>query len=152
MQLQVIITRLPITPDDRITVPESEVGILLQDLDKKRAPRSLPRPRPGSKRARRTLTLPRDAVDLVTAQQSWDPGPWHDYANEDAHAFNCQALTATQWRNAPKLSTTMDSEGGTSTKQADFGPFDDANNYYGEQDCADALDDDGLSAWYFVQA
>ena len=103
------------------------------------APRGLPRPRPGSKRARRTLTLPRDAVDLVTARQSWDPGPWHDYANEDAHAFNCQALTATQWRNAPKLSTTMDSEGGTSTKQADFGPFDDANNYYGEQDCADAV-------------
>ena len=61
-------------------------------------------------------------------------------------------LTATQWRNAPKHSTTMDSEGGTSTKQADFGPFDDANNYYGEQDCADAFDDDGLSAWYFDQA
>ena len=152
MQLQVIITRLPISPDDRITVPESEVGILLQDLDKKRAPRSLPRPRPGSKRARRTLTLPRDAVDLVTARQPWDPGPWHDYANEDAHAFNCQTLTATQWRNAPKHSTTTDSEGGTSTKQADFGPFDDANNYYGEQDCADAFDDDGLSAWYFDQA
>ena len=53
---------------------------------------------------------------------------------------------------APKLSTTMDSEGGTSTKQADFGPFDDANNYYGEQDCADAFDDEGLSAWYFDQA
>ena len=80
--MQVIITRLPITPDDRITVPESEVGILLQDLDKKRAPRSLPRPRPGSKRARRTLTLPRDAVDLVTARQYWDPGPWHDYATK----------------------------------------------------------------------
>ena len=151
MQLQVIITRLPITPDDRITVPESEVGILLQDLDKKRAPRSLPRPRPGSKRARRTLTLPRDAVDLVTARQPWDPGPWHDYANEDAHAFNFQALTATQWRTAPKRSTTMDSEGGTSTKQTDFGPFDDANSYYGEQDCADAFDDNGLSAWYFDQ-
>ena len=93
-QLQVIIPRLPINPDDRITVPESEVGILLQDLDKKRAPRGLPRPRPGSKRVRRTLTLPRDAVDLVTARQSWDPCPWHDYANEDAHAFNCHCTPA----------------------------------------------------------
>ena len=74
-----------------------------------------------------------------------------DCANEDAHAFNCQALTATQWRIAPKPSTTMDSEGGTSTKQADFEPFDDATNY-GEQDCADAFDDEGLSAWYFDQA
>ena len=46
----------------------------------------------------------------------------------------------------------MDSEGGTSTKQADFEPFDDANNYYGEQNCADAFDDEGLSAWYFDQA
>ena len=98
-------------------MPESEAGILLQDLGKKRAPRGLPRPRAGSKRARRTLALPRDAVDLVTARQAWDPGPWHDYANEDAHAFNCQALTATQWRIAPKLSTTRDSERGTSTKR-----------------------------------
>ena len=46
----------------------------------------------------------------------------------------------------------MDSEGGISTKQAELGPFDDANNYYGEQDCADAFDDGGLSVWYFDQA
>ena len=60
--------------------------------------------------------------------------------------------TATPGRIAPKPSTTMDSEGGTSTKQADFEPFDDATNYYGEQDCADAFDDEGLRAWYFDQA
>ena len=35
---------------------------------------------------------------------------------------------------------------------ADFEPFDDATNYYGEQDCAEDFDDDGLSAWYFDQA
>ena len=35
---------------------------------------------------------------------------------------------------------------------ADFEPFDDATNYYAEQDCADAFDDEGLSAWYFDQA
>ena len=33
----------------------------------------------------------------------------------------------------------------------DFEPFDDATNYYGEQDCADAFDDEGLSARYFDQ-
>ena len=70
-----------------------EAGILIQDLDKKRAPRGLPRPRAGSKRARRTLALPRDAVDLVTARQAWDPGPWPDYADEDAEVFDhCPAL------------------------------------------------------------
>ena len=31
----------------------------------------------------------------------------------------------------------------------DFKPFDDATNYYGEHDCADAFDDEGLSARYF---
>ena len=45
----------------------------------------------------------------------------------------------------------MDSEGGISTKQAELGPFDDATNYYGEQDCADAFDDEGLRARYFDQ-
>ena len=33
--------------------------------------------------------------------------------------------------------------------ESDFEPFDDATNYYGEQDCADAFDDAGLSARYF---
>ena len=32
--------------------------------------------------------------------------------------------------------------------EADFEPFNDATNYYVEQDCADAFDDEGLSAWY----
>ena len=35
---------------------------------------------------------------------------------------------------------------------ADFEPFDDATNYYGEQDCAEDFDDEGLSAWYLDQA
>ena len=35
--------------------------------------------------------------------------------------------------------------------ESDFEPFDDATNYYGEQDCADAFDDAGLSARYFDQ-
>ena len=46
----------------------------------------------------------------------------------------------------------MDSERGSSTTQADFEPYDDAINCYGEQHCADAFDDEGLSAWYFDQA
>ena len=33
--------------------------------------------------------------------------------------------------------------------ELDFEPFDDATNYYGEHDCADAFDDEGLSARYF---
>ena len=33
--------------------------------------------------------------------------------------------------------------------EADFEPFDNTINYYAEQDCADAFDDDGLRAWYF---
>ena len=33
-----------------------------------------------------------------------------------------------------------------SPKQADFGPFDDANNYYGEQDCADVSEQATLLA------
>ena len=35
--------------------------------------------------------------------------------------------------------------------EADFEPFDDATNYYGEEDCADAFDDQGFSARYFDQ-
>ena len=35
--------------------------------------------------------------------------------------------------------------------ESDFEPFDDATNYYGEQDCADPFDDAGLSARYFDQ-
>ena len=35
--------------------------------------------------------------------------------------------------------------------ESDFEPVDDATNYYGEQDCADAFDDEGLSARYFDQ-
>ena len=35
--------------------------------------------------------------------------------------------------------------------ESDFEPFDDATNYYGEQDCADAFDNAGLSARYFDQ-
>ena len=62
---------------------ESEAGILLPDLGKKRAPKGLPRRREGSKRARRTLALLREAVHLDTARRAWDPGPWHDYANDD---------------------------------------------------------------------
>ena len=38
----------------------------------KRAPRGLPRPRAGSKRARRTLALPRNAVDPDTVRQAWE--------------------------------------------------------------------------------
>ena len=33
----------------------------------------------------------------------------------------------------------------------DFEPFDDATNSYGEEDCADAFDDQGFSARYFDQ-
>ena len=35
--------------------------------------------------------------------------------------------------------------------ESDFEPFDDATNYYGEQDRADAFNDEGLSARYFDQ-
>ena len=35
--------------------------------------------------------------------------------------------------------------------EAGFEPFDDATNYYGEEDCADAFDDEGFSARYFDQ-
>ena len=35
--------------------------------------------------------------------------------------------------------------------ESDFEPSDDATNYYGEEDCADAFDDAGLSARYFDQ-
>ena len=35
--------------------------------------------------------------------------------------------------------------------ESDFEPFDDATNYYGEEDCADAFDDEGFSARYFDQ-
>ena len=35
--------------------------------------------------------------------------------------------------------------------ESDFEPFDDATNYCAEQACADAFDDEGLSAWYFDQ-
>ena len=50
--LQVIITRFPINADGRITVPESEADILLHDLDKKTAPKGLPR-----RRGRRRRTV-----------------------------------------------------------------------------------------------
>ena len=36
--------------------------------------------------------------------------------------------------------------------ESDFEPFDDATNYYGEHDCADAFDDEGLSARYCADA
>ena len=35
--------------------------------------------------------------------------------------------------------------------EAGFEPFDDATNYYGEEDYADAFDDEGFSARYFDQ-
>ena len=35
--------------------------------------------------------------------------------------------------------------------ESDFEPFDDATNYYGEEDSADAFDDEGFSARYFDQ-
>ena len=35
--------------------------------------------------------------------------------------------------------------------ESDFEPFDDATNSYGEEDCADAFDDQGFSARYFDQ-
>ncbi len=48
--LQVIITRFPINLDGRLTVPESEAELLLQDLVKNRAPKGLPKRRKGHKR------------------------------------------------------------------------------------------------------
>ena len=44
---------------------------------------SLPGPRAEQTRAPDTRSLHRDAVDPDTARQAWDPGPWHDYANDD---------------------------------------------------------------------
>ena len=35
--------------------------------------------------------------------------------------------------------------------ESDFEPFDNATNYNGEEDCAEAFDDQGLSARYFDQ-
>ena len=35
--------------------------------------------------------------------------------------------------------------------ESDFEPFDDATNSYGEEDCADAFDDQGFSARYLDQ-
>jgi hypothetical protein len=35
--------------------------------------------------------------------------------------------------------------------ESDFEPFEDATNYYGKDDCADAFDDEGFSARYFDQ-
>ena len=29
----------------------------------------------------------RAAVGLDTARRAWDPGPWHDYANDDYAAY-----------------------------------------------------------------
>ena len=36
--------------------------------------------------------------------------------------------------------------------ESDFEAFNDATYYYGEEDCADAFDDQGFSARYFDQA
>ena len=41
--------------------------------------------------------------------------------------------------------------GGSKAAEAGFEPFDDATNYYGEEDYADAFDDEGFSARYFDQ-
>ena len=35
--------------------------------------------------------------------------------------------------------------------ESDFEPFDNTTTYYGEDDCADAFDDEGFSARYFDQ-
>lgn len=65
-------------------MPVSEAGILLQDLDKKKEPKGLPRRRQGRKRivstgvtylARQTLALLRDAIDLDTARRAWETEP-----------------------------------------------------------------------------
>ena len=80
-QLQVIITWFPINSDGRITVPESEADILLHDLDKKRAPKGLPRKRGRGKLTvstgaayldRLTLALLRDAFDQDEARKAWE--------------------------------------------------------------------------------
>ena len=80
-QLHVIIARFPINPDGRLSVPESEAEVLLQDLRNNRAPKGLVLRRKGRTRkilpgaaylARRTLALLRDAIDLDTARQAWE--------------------------------------------------------------------------------
>ena len=73
-------TQLPITPDGRLSVPEYEAEVLLQDLHNNRAPKGLVLRRKGRTRnvspgaaylARRTLALLRDAIDLDTARSAW---------------------------------------------------------------------------------
>ena len=91
---------------------------------------------------RRTLAHPRDAVDPDTARQAWDPGPWHDYANEDAEVFNCPALISL-------LRYHWTSDGWEDPLKApDLDPL---HGYAGE-DCAEAFDDEGFSARSFDQA
>ena len=89
-QLHVIITRFPVNPDGRLSVPESEANILLQDLRNNRAPKGLVLRRKGRTRnvspgaaylARRTLALLRDAIDLDTARLAWQIGSCHSSAN-----------------------------------------------------------------------
>ena len=119
--------RFPITPDRRLSVPESEAGVLLQDLHNNRAPRLLLR-RKGSKRtvspgaaylARPTLALLRDAIHLDTARLAWE----HRHLPLICRPPAKVEIELDKMRGGgllPKLSTTWDFMRGASTKRRYF--------------------------------